>query len=348
MFNLENKVRPNILKLEAYSSARKEYKKKEGIFLDANESPFGSLNRYPDPNQTRIKELLSKQKSVSTRNVFVGNGSDEVIDLLFRIFCTPGVDSAITFKPSYGMYDVSAGINDVELIQLDLNEKFQINPELVKPYLKGDNYKLMLICSPNNPTGNLMSEETVEYILNNFNGIVLIDEAYIDFNDKESWLNRINEFPNLIISQTFSKAWGLAAARVGVAYANTRIIDLFNKVKPPYNVSTMSQNAVITALENQTQFKENVETIIKEKERLIQVLNKTSFVKKVFPSDANFVLIEVDNANLIYEQLINQGIIIRNRNKIIKNCLRISIGTPKENNVLVHAIQTMFSFNKVF
>lgn len=348
MFNLEDKVRANILKLEAYSSARKEYQKKEGIFLDANESPFGSLNRYPDPSQTTIKELLAKQKSVSTRNIFVGNGSDEVIDLIFRIFCNPGVDAAITFKPSYGMYDVSAGINDIELIQLDLNKQFQIDRESVQPYLKEDRFKLMLICSPNNPTGNLMSSETIEYILNNFNGIILIDEAYIDFSDQESWLKRVNEFPNLIVSQTFSKAWGLAAARVGVAYANTRIIDLFNKTKPPYNVSTMSQNAVVVALKNQASFKENVATIIKEKERLIQVLNSTSFVKKVFPSDANFILIEVDNADLIYQELINRGIVIRNRNKIIKNCLRISIGTPKENDILVHAIQTMFSFNKVF
>ncbi len=237
MFNLKEIVRPNILSLKAYSSARDEFSGKEGVFLDANENPYGELNRYPDPHQKELKQKLSGLESISTENIFIGNGSDEVIDLAFRIFCTPGVDKALTFTPTYGMYEVSAAINAIDLIRIPLNEEFQIDLKGVKSFLTNKNLKLILIASPNNPTGNSFDRATIEYLLENFNGIVFIDEAYIDFAASASWISSIKKYPNLIVSQTMSKAWGLAAARVGTAYANEEIIQLFNKIKPPYNVS---------------------------------------------------------------------------------------------------------------
>ncbi len=339
MFNLKNIIRENILYLQAYSSARDEFNGYDGVFLDANENPFGSLNRYPDPYQIDLKQKLSELKDVSINNIFVGNGSDEVIDLAFRIFCNPGEDQVLIFSPTYGMYEVTAAINDVELIKIPLNQYFQINTEIVKKYLTNSNLKLIFICSPNNPTGNSVNPKGIEFILNNFNGIVLIDEAYIDFSPSNSWIKMLELFPNLIVSQTFSKAWGLASARVGVAYANEDVIAIFNKVKPPYNVSKLNQQAAIDALSNLSEFEKNKQIILSEKEKLKDGLLQLALVKKVYSSDANFLLVEVTNTNIIYQKLISQKIITRNRNSVINNCIRISVGTPKENVALLMALK---------
>ena len=288
-FNLENLVRPNILKLKPYSSARDEYKGSTGVFLDANENPFGTLNRYPDPYQKEVKEKLSALKSIPVTQIFLGNGSDEVIDLVFRIFCTPGRDKALVFTPTYGMYEVSANINDTELLQLPLNSDFQIDKESILPFLTDENLKLIFICSPNNPTGN--SIDNVDFILGKFNGIVFVDEAYIDFSTQKSWTEKLSQYPNLIISQTFSKARGLAAVRVGIAYSSPEIIALFNKTKPPYNVSQLNQEAALIALLDDKRYQSEIKTILGEKERLEKELLQLSVIKKIYPSDANFILV---------------------------------------------------------
>jgi len=333
--DIQKLVRKNILNLKPYSSARDEFEGENGIFLDANENPFGELNRYPDPYQRKIKLKLSAINQISADNIFLGNGSDEVIDLAFRVFCEPGKDKVMTFSPTYGMYDVSANINNVELINLDLNHDFQIDLETLKPYLKDENLKVIFICSPNNPTGN--SIKNIEYILENFNGIVFIDEAYIEFSTKESFRNQIKNYPNLIVSQTFSKAWGMASVRVGIAYASEEIIKFYNKTKPPYNISQLNQNAVINVLsdENIKLVQDNIKLILNEKKRLIQNLEQLKLVKKIFPTDANFILIEVENADEIYQKLVDENVIVRNRNSVIKNCLRITVGSPEENKKLI-------------
>lgn len=322
-----------------YSSARDEFKGNDGIFLDANENPFGDLNRYPDPYQKELKEGLSKLKKVNGENIFIGNGSDEVIDLAFRIFCEPGKDKALTFSPTYGMYDVSAGINNVELLKIPLNETFQIDTSKLDPYLNNNDIKLIFICSPNNPTGNSIALNDIETILNKFKGIIIIDEAYIDFSSIKSCTELLKNYPNLIVSQTFSKAWGLAAARVGIAFASKEIIELYNKVKPPYNISKLNQEAAIKVLSNYNQFEKNLQLILDEKEKLKAELNSISLVKKIFPSDANFLLVKVESAHKIYDELVTKRIITRNRNKLVKNCIRISIGTPTENKKLITALK---------
>ena len=339
--DIKNLVRKNILNLQPYSSARDEFEGENGIFLDANENPFGELNRYPDPYQRKIKERLSELNQISTENIFLGNGSDEVIDLAFRIFCEPKKDKVLIFSPTYGMYEVSANINDVELINLELNKDFQIDLETLKPYFEDENLKIIFICSPNNPTGN--SIKNIKYILENFNGIVFIDEAYIDFSPEESFRNQIKNYPNLIVSQTFSKAWGMASVRVGIAYASEEIIKFYNKVKPPYNISQLNQDAILNTLNDEkiNQVSENIKIILEEKKSLIQNLKKLNLVKTIFPSDANFVLVEVDNANSVYQELVNQNVIIRNRNSVIKNCLRITVGSPEENKKLIETLQTI-------
>ena len=339
--DIKNLVRKNILNLQPYSSARDEFEGENGIFLDANENPFGELNRYPDPYQLKIKQKLSELNQISTENIFLGNGSDEVIDLAFRIFCEPKKDKVLTFSPTYGMYEVSANINDVELINLELNKDFQIDLENLKPYLNDENLKIIFICSPNNPTGN--SIKNIKYILENFNGIVFIDEAYIDFSPEESFRNQIKNYPNLIVSQTFSKAWGMASVRVGIAYASEEIIKFYNKVKPPYNISQLNQAAILNTLNDEkiNQVSENIKIILEEKKSLIQNLKKLNLVKTIFPSDANFILIEVDNADSVYQELVNQNVIIRNRNSVIKNCLRITVGSPDENKKLIETLQNI-------
>ncbi|MFV0529871.1 MAG: histidinol-phosphate transaminase [Flavobacteriales bacterium] len=339
MIKIENIVRSNILKLKPYSSARDEFTGNEGIFLDANESPYGKLNRYPDPYQQELKQKLATLKNVKLHNIFVGNGSDEVIDLAFRIFCNPGVDKALTFSPTYGMYEVSASINNIELLKIPLNQAFQIDLDKIKPYLSDKTLKLIFICSPNNPTGNLIKKSAIQFILKNFKGIVIIDEAYIDFTDEESIINLINQYNNLIVSQTFSKAWGLASVRIGIAYADKEIISFYNKVKPPYNISKMNQKAAMEALNDDKTYKENLKLILEEKKRLKIQLQGIGLIKKIHPSDANFLLLEVENVNDLYNKLIDQKIITRNRNTQIANCLRVTVGTPEENDKLLNALK---------
>ncbi|MDO6813739.1 histidinol-phosphate transaminase [Tenacibaculum soleae] len=341
MFNLNKLVRANIQKLQAYSSARDEFKGTAEVYLDANENPFGTLNRYPDPQQLKIKQRLSAIKKVENNQIFIGNGSDEVIDLAFRIFCEPGKDKALTFSPTYGMYDVSANINDIELIKQPLLNDFQINLNQLQPYLDMEDVKIIFVCSPNNPTGNCFDDEDIIYILENFNGIVIIDEAYIDFSSKASFITKLNEYPNLIISQTFSKAWGLAGVRVGAAYANSAIINLYNKVKPPYNVSTLNQEQVIESLDNLSVFEENKNIILNEKKVLIKAFQNLELVQKIYPSDANFILIEVTNATDIYNKLVAHKIITRNRNSLVNNCLRITVGSTEENTQLIKALKSL-------
>lgn len=341
MFSLEKIIRPNIQRLEAYSSARDEFKGTAEVYLDANENPFGTLNRYPDPQQLKIKEKLSEIKKVVTNQIFIGNGSDEVIDLAFRIFCEPGKDKALTFSPTYGMYDVSAEINNIELIKQPLLSDFQINLNQLQPYLEMEDVKLIFICSPNNPTGNIINKEDIEYILKNFNGIVIIDEAYIDFSTKASFISEIENYPNLIVSQTFSKAWGMASVRVGVAYANRQIVNLYNKVKPPYNVSSLNQEAVLAVLNSPAKFEIEKNIILNEREKVINQLLNIACVKKIYPTEANFVLIEVEDANKLYQDLVVKKIITRNRNSLINNCLRITIGSPEENKQLINTLQEL-------
>lgn len=341
MFSLEKIVRKNIWNLTPYSSARDEFKGTADVFLDANENPYGNLNRYPDPQQSKIKEKLAKVKNVNTDQIFIGNGSDEVIDIAFRIFCEPGVDKALTFSPTYGMYDVSADINNIELIKQPLINDFQINLNQLQPYLDDPLVKMIFICSPNNPTGNSINIEDIEYILANFEGVVIIDEAYIDFSSKQSFIEKINDYPNLIVSQTFSKAWGLAGVRVGAAYTNKAILDLYNRVKPPYNVSVLNQEAVLESLNNLSDVEKNIDIILEERSRLKQRLASIKKVNKIYPSDANFLLVNVDDADKTYNYLIDKKVIIRNRNKVINNCIRITVGTPEENEQLINALKAL-------
>lgn len=339
MKDLSRIVRPNILSLKPYSSAREEYAGGDCVFLDANENPYGELNRYPDPYQSELKSILAHLKNVEQENIFVGNGSDEVIDLAFRIFCRPNIDKALTFTPSYGMYEVSAAVNNVELIKLKLNSDFQIDRIALKNQLNNELIKLIFICSPNNPTGNLIDPDDIEYLLERFGGLVLIDEAYIDFANSDSLIQKISEYENLVVIQTLSKAWGLAGARVGMAYSNSTVIGLFNKVKPPYNVSQLNQLAAVKALSNKALYDERLRLIAREKERVIQELCKLDVVVTIFPSDANFLLVKVTDCNTHYQELVTREIIVRNRNSMIQDCLRITIGTPEENNALINALK---------
>jgi len=329
-------VRKNILSLKPYSSARDEFSGTDGVFLDANENPFGELNRYPDPHQKELKKKLSEIKSVPVENIFVGNGSDEVIDLTFRIFCNPGKDKALIFTPTYGMYEVSAEINDVELIKVPLTDSFQIDFKTLENYLDDVNLKLIFICSPNNPTAN--SFENIEEVVKQFKGIVIIDEAYIDFSMANSFLTKIDQYPNLIVMQTFSKAWGLAAARVGMAYSNDLIISLYNKVKPPYNVSGPNQKAALMALQDKAGFEKRKSIILEQRTWLQNQLDGLAIVIKLYPSDANFLLVEMTDANRIYNELVNQKVITRNRHSVVENCIRITVGSPEENRILIDAL----------
>lgn len=341
MINISKLVRPNILNLKPYSSARSEFSGKEGIFLDANENPYGSLNRYPDPFQRELKDKIAGIKECDSSNVIIGNGSDEIIDLVFRIFCDPGKDKAMIFSPSYGMYRVAADINNTEVINIPLNDEFQIDPEKTKPYLDRPDLKLIFVCSPNNPTGNIMNEKSVTFLLENIKGIVVVDEAYVDFSEETSWLSRLENYNNLVVIQTFSKAWGLAAARLGMGFASEEIVALFNKVKPPYNISSINQQAALEALQDPGKKDRAVALLMKEKERLVNALSYSDRVKKIYPSRANFLLIEVDNADHLYKALVSEGIITRNRSREIKNCLRITVGTPTENDMLINAINNI-------
>ena len=334
MIDIKKLVRKNILNLSPYSSARDEFSGAEGVFLDANENPKGSYNRYPDPHQTALKEVVAKVKSVSSENVFIGNGSDEAIDLIFRTFANPGKDKVIVCPPTYGMYEVSANINDVEIINIPLLPDFQLDKQaILKTIVQDVNIKLIFICSPNNPTGNLI--EGIEEIIEKFNGIVIVDEAYIDFSPESTKVSLINKYPNVIVLQTLSKAWGLAGIRVGFAFAQTEIIALLNKIKAPYNISTLNQQQALSKLSNLEEFETQRKEILAERDRLETELLALPMVQKIYPSSANFLLVEVTDANRMYNELVNKKVIVRNRHTVIKNCIRITVGTKQENNILL-------------
>lgn len=343
-FDLEKLLRPHISKIKPYSSARDEYSGKAGIFLDANENPYGSLaagnfNRYPDPYQLDIKIKLAEVKDVPANQIFLGNGSDEAIDLLMRAFCNPSQDNIILLPPTYGMYEVSAGINDIAIKRVNLSPDYQLRPEAILAAVD-ERTKIIFICSPNNPSGNKVRRSDIYEVLNNFNGIVVVDEAYIDFSDEPSFTTELTNYPNLLVMQTFSKAWGLASLRLGMAYASKEIIKILNLIKPPYNISGLTQEKVLEALDNANAIQRVVEDTLAERAFLKTELEKFSFVSKIYPSHANFLLIKTEGARKIYEYLIEQTIIIRDRSKVVlcEDCLRISVGTRNENEALLKAL----------
>lgn len=340
---IEALVRDNIKALQPYSSARDEFKDMQSdmVFVDANENPFNNgLNRYPDPQQRALKSELSELKSITTDSILIGNGSDEVLDLIIRSFCEPKVDKIVSLPPTYGMYKVLSGTNAVDNIEIPLLEGFQPDVETIIQ-TQDVTTKLLFLCSPNNPTANSLDADKVEQLIKAFKGIVVIDEAYIDFSSSESWISRLNEFPNLIVTQTLSKAYGLAAIRLGICYASPYIISVLNKIKPPYNVNQLTQSAALKALKERQVVTESIAMIIKERELLLEQLQNIEFVKYIYPTDANFILIKVDDANARYQQLIDKGIVVRNRTSQYgcENCLRITVGTKKENETLINTLK---------
>ncbi|HVD99459.1 MAG TPA: histidinol-phosphate transaminase [Cytophagaceae bacterium] len=345
MFNINNILRENIKKTKPYSSARDEYNGHEGIFLDANENPIGSVtkenfNRYPDPLQKEVKERLSELKRVKPSQIFLGNGSDEAIDLLFRAVCVPGADNVITMPPTYGMYEVSANINDIRIKEVPLSTDFEIQADKVLAAVDAHT-KMIFVCSPNNPTGNSMNPESVEKILRSFNGLVAIDEAYIDFAQYKSFIGKLDQYPNLVVLQTFSKAWGLAALRLGIAYASEEIIAVINKIKPPYNINQLTQELALEALGNVLKKEGMVAEILFQRTKLVNQLSEIKTITKIYPSDANFVLIKTADGKKLYDFLVSKKIITRDRSKVIlcEGCVRITVGTKEENDLLIKAIQ---------
>jgi histidinol-phosphate aminotransferase len=341
MFNIDTLTRKNIQQMKAYSSARSEYKGKADIWLDANENPNETdLNRYPDPLQLRLKEEISKLKEVDPNKIFIGNGSDEAIDLLFRAFCEPGSSKAFIFPPTYGMYEVSAAINNVEVEKIPLNENFEL-PTSEKVKAKLSPTGLLFICSPNNPTGNSTDLQRVKEIANCFSGLVVVDEAYIDFSENKSATSLLAEIPNLVVLQTFSKAYGLAGARIGMAFANPDIIAILNRIKPPYNINTLSMTAAQEVLSNNEKISIQINEIKEERHRLVIELLKLKFVNRIFPSEANFLLIQFSNSKKVFNTLLNAGIVVRNRATQVKKCLRITVGTKIENNKLIKILKDL-------
>jgi histidinol-phosphate aminotransferase len=346
MFDINKILRENIKNLTPYSSARDEFQGEASVYLDANENAFGSpleeqYNRYPDPMQYDVKKRLSEIKGLPVRNIFLGNGSDEAIDVVFRSFCNPGVDNVILVPPTYGMYEVSANINDIKTKKVTLTEDFQLNLEGIAQAID-KNTKLIFICSPNNPTGNSINREDVETLLNNFNGIVVVDEAYINFSRQKSFIQELTEYSNLVVLQTLSKAWGLAGLRVGMAFASEEIIEVMNKVKPPYNVNESSQQLALKALGNVEQVNGWIKETLLQRDKLVLALKDLDFVLDIYPSDANFILVKTTDAKGIYNYLVSQGIIVRDRSKVelCEGSLRITIGTPAENEKLIDTLKT--------
>lgn len=349
MFNLEQLIRNNIKNLKPYSSARDEFSGEAKVFLDANENSLGSpltkwYNRYPDPHQQAVKQQLSKIKGIGAEHIFLGNGSDECIDILFRCFCEPGKDNVIICPPTYGMYEVSANINDVDIRKAPLLSDFQLNLVHMEN-LTDDNTKIIWLCSPNNPTGNSLQRADIEMVLNNFKGIVVIDEAYINFAQQKSFVQELTEYPNLVVLQTLSKAWGLAGLRLGMAFASQSIIEVMNKVKPPYNINQSTQELVLKALEEVGQVNDMIKILVDMRIALTEVFESMPTVEKVYPSDANFILVKIAEARKIYEFLLTKGIVLRDRSNVelCENCLRITVGTEKENTDLVDAMQEWYS-----
>jgi histidinol-phosphate aminotransferase len=341
MFELEKLVRKNISKLKPYSSARDEYQGTASIYLDANENPHPSqYNRYPDPHQLKVKEKISTIKKIPVNQIFLGNGSDEPIDLLIRAFCEPGIDKVLIPQPTYGMYTVSAEINNVEIKTIKLTTAFDIDFNAISEAWD-EHTKLIFLCSPNNPSGNLLDPEKIKAILDQFEGIVIVDEAYIDFTNYPGFVPLLKTYPNLVVLQTLSKAWGLAAIRVGMCFASAEIIAVLNKIKPPYNINIVSQLIALEELHFEVRKNRWVSEIITEREKLRQGLSKIDSVKKVYPSDANFLLVKIANARSVYEALVKKGIIVRDRSNVIlcDECLRITIGTQQENQILLNELK---------
>lgn len=343
-FDLHKLTRPNIEKLVPYSSARDEFSGDAKVFLDANENSLGSplpkwYNRYPDPHQQQVKAALSQIKGIDAKHIFLGNGSDECIDILFRCFCEPGKDNVVICPPTYGMYEVSANINDVEVRKAPLLPDFQLNLAHLEQ-LTDANTKIIWLCSPNNPTGNALNRTDIETVLNNFSGIVVIDEAYINFSRQKSFVQEMTEYPNLVVLQTLSKAWGLAALRLGMAFASEEIIEVMNKVKPPYNINQATQDLVLKALEEVGQVNDMIKELVAMREALKEVFEQMPTVETVYPSDANFLLVKIAEARKVYEFLLTKGIVLRDRSNVqlCEDCLRITIGTEKENTILVDAL----------
>lgn len=345
-FDIQNLLRPHLRKFKAYSSARTEYTGANAIFLDANENALGSasgddVNRYPDPVQSELKKEISKIKSIPVENIFVGNGSDEAIDLLYRAFCEPGKDNVIVCPPTYGMYETSANLNNVQLVEVLLTKDYQLQVDQVLAAVN-EHTKMIFICNPNNPTGNLLHEKDIITIVEKFEGLVIIDEAYIDFAPSESWISKLSQYPNVVVMQTLSKAWGMAGIRVGMAFASKEIIKILTAIKPPYNVGKLAQEAALKALKNIAYKNEMTQTIIDQTKRLIEAFQELSYVKKVHPTHSNFILIEVDNPNGLYQYLTDKKLIVRNRNTtpLCEGCVRISVGTPVENDELLKWMKT--------
>jgi histidinol-phosphate aminotransferase len=343
--DLASLLRPHLLKLKPYTSARDEYSGSEGVFLDANENPFGSIteadyNRYPDPYQSALKSEIAQIKGCEPAQIFLGNGSDEAIDLLFRAFCNPGKDNVILLPPTYGMYGVSASINNVEIRNIALTPDFQLQPEKILAATDAQS-KILFICSPNNPSGNAMKREDIYFLLDHFPGIVVVDEAYIDFSSEPSLIHELEQFPNLLVMQTFSKAWGLASLRLGMAFASPELIAILNQIKPPYNISGLTQETVLEALPNKGKVDELIRKIKEERTFLKQELEKLPDVLKIHPSDANFLLVQVPDANRFYDGLIEEKVIVRNRSTVMhcEGCLRITVGTREETLALLQALK---------
>ena len=337
--NLDILVRKNILEMNSYSSARDEFenKKQKLVFLDANESPFqNEINRYPNNKHIDLKQTLLELNQLSNGQIVLGNGTDEILDLIIRVFCDPNSDKIITIPPTYGMYDVIAKTNNVENIKVPLKSNFTLNLEELKKSFS-EKTKLLFLCSPNNPTGNSFSRKDLIDLIESFNGVVVIDEAYINFSSNSSLVSLINKYNNLIVTQTMSKAFGMAGIRLGVGFSNNKIVNYINKIKPPYNINLLTEKRALKELKNIDTIKTNIKIILEERNKLIDSLNELSFIIKVYPSDSNFILIKVDDADLRYKQLIEKGIVLRNRSKelLCDNCLRITIGTPYENELLI-------------
>ncbi|WP_185868658.1 histidinol-phosphate transaminase [Blattabacterium cuenoti] len=351
-FDLFSLIRDNIIHVDPYTSARKEHKiEKEHIFLDANENAFGSTlsvansyHRYPDPFQTSLKKKISEIKNIPVHNIFLGNGSDEIIDLVYRIFSRPGIDHSIIFPPTYDMYEVSGKIHGANVVKIPLTEeKYQLNMNKIENFLQKKNSKIIFICSPNNPTGNDLNKKDIETIIKNFNGIIVLDEAYIDFSNETSFSEKIHKYPNLVIMQTLSKSWGLAGIRIGIGIASKSIIKWMNKIKYPYNINMISQEIAIKALENKDLFFYHLNRLISERKYMETHLNNISIVEKVYPSSTNFLLVKIKfSSKHLYHYLMHQKIFVRDRSNIhlCHDCLRITIGTHKENQFLIKQIQS--------
>ena len=338
-FNINSLVRKNILELQPYISFRDHNEFENPVLLDANESPFGELNRYPDSTQKKLKQKLSEIKNISANQMAVGNGSDELIDLIIKVFCEPKKDSVLMMNPSFAMYDFYASINENKVIKIDLNADFEIIKDDFLKISKDFKSKVFFLCSPNNPTGN--SVKDIEFYIKNFNGIVVVDEAYIEFSGKKSCIELLEKYPNLIVLQTFSKAWGMAGARVGIAYSSKEIIKLINTVKAPYNVNSLSSNKVIKLIDKQENVKQNIESILNEISWLKNEFQLVNCVKKVYPTDANFFLIEFEDVEKVYDKLLEKEILTSKRSPQIPNCIRINVGTREENIQLIEVLKSI-------